>query len=97
MLDIPMFSVIDRRRETFTPAAARFRGDRQLQAPDVVSDLKIRDRRALAERLRLAQRTSRLYCWRARAPFTGEGLDCPALDTLFLAAPVSCRMFASPP
>jgi len=42
-------------------------------------------------RCRLASSNGEPLLAVATGPFVGEGFDCPALDTLFLAAPISFR------
>lgn len=52
--------------------------------------MKARDRTALAERI-AARTDDRPLLLVGTGSFIGEGFDCPALDTLFLAAPVSFK------
>jgi superfamily II DNA or RNA helicase len=39
----------------------------------------------------LRRKTAHRYLSVATGPYVGEGFDCPALDTLFLAAPIAFK------
>ncbi|MFI7664177.1 TOTE conflict system archaeo-eukaryotic primase domain-containing protein [Nocardia sp. NPDC049526] len=53
--------------------------------------MKARDRQAITETIRTRQADGSPLLLVGTGSFIGEGFDCPALDTLFLASPISFK------
>ena len=67
------------------PATRRSAG----KSPLVLSgQIKARERREISERLANQSTDAEALLIVGTSSFIGEGFDCPALDTLFLAAPI---------